>query len=676
MARKKRKVQHNATDADMPPLQRDLISILPWELIAEILSMTTPEEVLALARCSRHFCDSLVINPRSKCIWESARKYCRPEIPDPTPNFTEPAYAAYIFDGGPCEQCGKYVDAFYKSFSLRLRVCNDKCYEEWKEEKAFRFPDAPSKEEFVVKDWVVGLEGELSFAFNIQVVLTTYDHDQTNYFILNIVKAPTYPVTVTVLTEPIGDLFRKTDFLEALSESRKFVGQGKSRINRKHHYCMLREKYVYKQRAILVLSRALLDWTQQRAELTLEIKKWNLGVLEELALLEGWELDDVLNTPTCNEFYKWHNRALEHVQLRNFNVIKSDVEAEIMKQAKKRVRSKEEQAYSKRRELMAQEYYRRKSIGSSLSKPVILPNLNVFRQQSMIKLLQNRRGSDPDNLAPSLQHPSTRRMIDDDLSFWRSKADFEFKKILGADDFFQISKKKLDPLDRLTARFICTRCMDHTSDESKVPPLDFREACAHQCKHLTKKQKARTTWSPKQFIPDQKAICATRKLLALLNVSEDLRESLQKTDANHNRILCRDCDGKTVMNFQAMQRHSHRHENMDMEFLTPQQVKRLPFQPIQWGLCAELTSMAKSAPRKAELKIYGCRHCLQQDDPEQEPAEDKMNLDERNSRTKKSDKGDKHQRLMSFHGMRCHVLQSHGISHLSDEDIFRVDSKA
>ncbi|KAL5534167.1 hypothetical protein ACEPAG_628 [Sanghuangporus baumii] len=630
-ARKKRKAHHGVADADISPPKRDLISTLPWELIAEILSMTTSEEVLALARCSRHFCDSLVINPRSKCIWESARKYCRPEIPDPTPNFTEPAYAAYIFDGGPCEQCGKYIDAFYKSFALRLRVCNDKCYEEWKDEKAFRFPDVPSKEEFVVKDWVVGLEGEL---------------------------------------------FRKSDFLLALSEYRRFVGQGKSRINRKLHYSMLREKYVYKKRAILVLSRSLLDWTSQRAALTLVIKKRNLGVLVELALLEGWELNDVLNTPTCNEFYKWHNRALEHVQQRNFNVIKPDVEAEIMKQAKKRARSKEEQAYSKRRELMAQEYYRRKSIGFSLSKPVILPNLNVFRQQSMIKLLQNRRGSDPDNLAPNLQHPSTRRMIDDDLSFWRGKTDFEFKKILGADKFYPISKKKLDPLDRLTARFICTRCLDHTSDESKVPPLDFREACAHQCKHFTKKQKAKVTWSPKQFMPDQKAICATRKLLALLNVSEDLQESLQKIDADYNRILCRDCDGKTVMNFQAMQRHSHRHENMDMEFLTPQQVKRLPFQPIRWGLCAELTSMAKSAPRKAGLKIYGCRHCLQQGDLEQELAEDKMNLNEQNMRTKKSDKGDKRQKLMSFHGMRCHVLQSHGISHLSDEDIFRVDSKA
>ena len=105
MARKKRRTQHQQESEIAPPASRDVISTLPWELIAEILSMTSPQEVLALARCSRHFCDSLAVNPRSKRIWVNARKHCKPPIPDPTPNFTESAYAAYIFDGGPCEVC-------------------------------------------------------------------------------------------------------------------------------------------------------------------------------------------------------------------------------------------------------------------------------------------------------------------------------------------------------------------------------------------------------------------------------------------------------------------------------------------------------------------------------------------------------------------------------------------
>ena len=134
---------------------------------------------------------------------------------------------------------------------------------------------------------------------------------------------------------------------------------------------------------------------------------------------------------------------------------------------------------------------------------------------------------------------------------------------------------------------------------------------------------------------------------------------------------------------------------MDMEFLSPQQVKKLSSRPIEWGLCAELKSMAKSAGRKSKLKIYGCRHCLRYDNPEQEPSEDKMELDEKNARTKESEKGGKQQKLMSFYGMHCHVLQrcvigvrmawinycintsrSHGVTELADEDIYRVDDKA
>lgn len=54
------------------------------------------------------------------------------------------------------------------------------------------------------------------------------------------------------------------------------------------------------------------------------------------------------------------------------------------------------------------------------------------------------------------------------------------------------------------------------------------------------------------LITPNKAICATRKFLALLDVSDESEESLQKIDAKHNRILCKNCDGKMLLNFRAM----------------------------------------------------------------------------------------------------------------------------
>jgi F-box domain len=78
---------------------------LPLELLAEILLyMPSTKCVLALARCSKYFCATLVNNGSSVFIWRRVRATCKPKvIPDPTPDFTEPAYAAFIFDGGQCE---------------------------------------------------------------------------------------------------------------------------------------------------------------------------------------------------------------------------------------------------------------------------------------------------------------------------------------------------------------------------------------------------------------------------------------------------------------------------------------------------------------------------------------------------------------------------------------------
>jgi len=83
------------------------LSRIPIELLAEILMyMPSTQTVLALARCSKYFCATLVNNDSSVFIWRNVRATSKPyAIPDPTPNFTEPAYAAFIFDCGECEVC-------------------------------------------------------------------------------------------------------------------------------------------------------------------------------------------------------------------------------------------------------------------------------------------------------------------------------------------------------------------------------------------------------------------------------------------------------------------------------------------------------------------------------------------------------------------------------------------
>lgn len=99
---------HSLSPGTVEPKRcHDYLSRVPMELLAEILlySLST-QSVLALARCSKYFCATL-LNKSSVFIWRNVRAACKPyAIPDPPQNFTEPAYAAFIFDGGECEVRG------------------------------------------------------------------------------------------------------------------------------------------------------------------------------------------------------------------------------------------------------------------------------------------------------------------------------------------------------------------------------------------------------------------------------------------------------------------------------------------------------------------------------------------------------------------------------------------
>jgi hypothetical protein len=103
---KRRKVTINTANptASTSPTR---ITCLPLEILAEIFSyISSPRTVLALARSSKFFCATFT-SPTADFIWR-ARCASSP-IPDPTPNFTEAAYAAFIFDAGVCDVRSRFI---------------------------------------------------------------------------------------------------------------------------------------------------------------------------------------------------------------------------------------------------------------------------------------------------------------------------------------------------------------------------------------------------------------------------------------------------------------------------------------------------------------------------------------------------------------------------------------
>ena len=102
---KKRSKRHRSRKDDDKVIRlRCYISRLPVEILAEILRYIRPQDLLAMARTSKYFCTMLVSSRASTYIWKEARARFKPQpIPDPTPNFTESSYAAFLFDDGICE---------------------------------------------------------------------------------------------------------------------------------------------------------------------------------------------------------------------------------------------------------------------------------------------------------------------------------------------------------------------------------------------------------------------------------------------------------------------------------------------------------------------------------------------------------------------------------------------
>lgn len=99
---------------------RNYIARLPLEMLAEVLSYSSSQDLLSLARTSHFFCTTLVTNPASQFIWKAARRRFHPKpIPDPAPNWTESAYIAFIFDTASCEV--RLVDI--RNSKIKLKEC-------------------------------------------------------------------------------------------------------------------------------------------------------------------------------------------------------------------------------------------------------------------------------------------------------------------------------------------------------------------------------------------------------------------------------------------------------------------------------------------------------------------------------------------------------------------------
>lgn len=646
------------------------VDSLPLELLAEILSYTTPRDILALARTSKYFCATLVTNPASTFIWKRARARYEPAIPDPTPNLTEPAYAALLFDAGVCEKCGKPSTNMYASFAMRMRFCRDNgsytsCRMMWiKSSPDCLVVSGYDNERYTsILQWIPRMEYR-NFGF-----VDLYINE---------------PVQ-----EPVGVTVRRKDWVEAVDEYNKAALSEKTMAiynNKKNLAAKTHE-------ASMKLARELVRWRNgclRRQEVAFQS---NMKLARILAKAHGWALWDVLSTKSFGTLYRTKNKSAERIEQSELADLEASIFEDIQKMTETRKRRKDENEYRERRNDVAQLY---ENLKDGISP---MPPLPEFRKLPTVQRIQYKPQDAPSPaIAQELKQSKLAiHLVKEEIAQWSDEARRALHAVLGHSAWEWAGSEQLDPVDRLTARFRCKKCDDKGRlDGWENISLDFDGVCQHLCK-TSKQERANERWQAENFVPDVTAIDVVERLLARLECAADDVRSIETVASLGSRIICLSCQMRIRMDFPTLLRHCYRHEKMQLD-IVPEHASA-DDKPFERGLRAKL--IMPSAEAERQRRIYICRHCLPSDsrvDPpntgsvkcrlsaaeEQDPdvahASSEVDNVTRNAaeshppkparRTKAARLGGR--KLLSFDGLRSHAKDKHGIEWIGDEDFYRL----
>ncbi|KAG1742455.1 hypothetical protein EDB19DRAFT_1701144 [Suillus lakei] len=625
------------------PLTKKCRTSLPLELLAEILTQTnSPRDVLSVARTSKLLCSALVCNPAADFIWRTVRKKCLPHaLPDPTPNFSEAAYAAFVYDSGSCDVCKKDTNEFYASFATRIRLCRDsRCGKNIRK----YLMDVTSIFKGHARDeiWIPYVESTRCFGPENPTILmrkSEWERFRADY------------AAFSALSPPPSEGLRKA----CTDQIAKFP-------------------------KIMELAVALQKWKYTYVTMYRTVKTKNETWAKICASKEGWNEHDLLNSQSYGLLHRYKNYMLEEITPHDFLPIKTLVEAQLLKMQTRRQNKENEESYRQRRGDVEQYYNRLRSSGT------VVPSLYEFRKLSVMTTMQGSvMGSRPNSsgLAKDMKNSAlVAELVSADLKTWMASAREKLSELLGFPKWRSASKTKLHPLDRVTARFRCQGCGKVAKRYEKEQCLDFSGVCAHECPSDDKKDKKPVDWSVDRFVKDEKASNAVACLLALIGITDEDANACNTVNMLGAHIRCLSCEHAfIVMDFPTLIGHSHRHDDMQVA-VVPKGER--PEHAFEAGLSAKLMDMGSKPQKLRSEANYRCRHCV----PAGESADASVDGEERvptgkpiakESHTEESQTGNQKRRQrnkkskfrsMDFNALRSHLKGLHGIGMVSDEDFF------
>ncbi|KAF9568625.1 hypothetical protein CPC08DRAFT_702225 [Agrocybe pediades] len=658
---------------------------LPTELLNEILLLTgCPKYVLAMARTCKAFCN-LLLAPEATRIWREVRKsYVLVSrlnqkvlrLPDPPEIFSEARYASFLFDSGDCDNCGRETDRMYASFALRVRICGHrKC---WKR--------SPGVEEIPAD---ILQHSEKVEAIITNEVARFWKLDQSDVTWPNALPRFAHQQQAQAILDAYPDLDNLSD--EAKAEFERL----KKRKKKWMSFCV-----------------ELHEW-KKSADKEYHLNRYENDILSKhIATRHGWDLKLLLETSVFGPYKRRKDLLMENINEADVNVMKDQIEEDMLSRLDKKSRRTSEINLMQNREDIKTYYH---ALRSNKYKYPILPSLDTFRRLPVISMLQS-----PDLNLSSSETPAASvadslrddkviiNLVETQLKKWVDNAKAELAVVLGVPKNWKSANKNvLHPVERITARFLCTRCkrMDHKyrPDEG----LDFAGACLHECGEREGKKKGRKVkmgnlvWDPRSFVRDEKAIKVLKKAVDIFGFAED-REGANCLKGLGLAVICKSCDKDMVLDARSIAGHSRRHEDMEISRPSLETVTEyLGGYPYQYGLAKSLSGFGGfSEGGKMEINRtnFGCRHCLRAKQ-ETEAAVASLQAGDAPASSANSaasaavivelstvarrmhDLGIEGplerpltERLFNFNGLRSHLKEKHGLEVIRDEDLFCYQS--
>lgn len=262
------------------------------------------------------------------------------------------------------------------------------------------------------------------------------------------------------------------------------------------------------------------------------------------------------------------------------------------------------------------------------------------------------------------------KFLKSELGGWKEKAKMELGAVLGYPNWKTASKNILHPTERITARFLCKRCVKLPIRYRDDGCFDFAGACLHECPAEKRKTK-NLPWRADNFVKDEKAIATLIKLLSLCGVDASSQGAAAAVVALGATVACLTCESRLIMDSKCIVGHSHRHHEMSIKLIPRTETGNLLKYPLLHGLISKLTRPGKPAEISRGKKIYGCRHCALL---ELRCTEDMLKISQDARLTIKNKNASKPKRsiadrAMIFDGLRSHLKEKHRIQDVRDEDL-------